>query len=151
MQDSPRKTYRRTLGASVPNNSDKNNGSNHSKNKKHNDDNTLQMLELRSIGAELESRQEQLERELDALKADARAQEASWAAPDRRKARRHALTSRYETCGRRDSVVLKSKDEWSSLARVCLFERGACVRDWSLVLDGGRWLSQQTSVRSTIG
>lgn len=45
------------------------------------------MLELRAIGEELEGRQEQLQRELDALKAEARAQEATWKTPERRKVR----------------------------------------------------------------
>lgn len=43
-----------------------------------------QMVALSAIGAELESRQEQLQKELDALKADARAQEATWQGLDRR-------------------------------------------------------------------
>lgn len=46
-----------------------------------------QMLELGAIGAELEGRQEQLQRELDALKADARAQEATWKGLERRNVR----------------------------------------------------------------
>jgi len=46
------------------------------------------MLELSAIGAELESRQEQLQRELDALKADARAQEATWTVLERRNVRK---------------------------------------------------------------
>eukprot|EP00904_Undaria_pinnatifida_P010440 jgi/Undpi1/6526/HiC_scaffold_20.g09005.m1 len=46
------------------------------------------MLSLSAVGAELESRQGQLQKELDALKADARAQEASWQGLDRRNAQR---------------------------------------------------------------
>lgn len=46
-----------------------------------------QMLELGAIGVELECRQEQLQRELDALKADARAQEATWKGLERRNVR----------------------------------------------------------------
>ncbi|CAN0349746.1 unnamed protein product, partial [Laminaria digitata] len=46
------------------------------------------MMTLSAIGAELESRQGQLQKELDALKADARAQEASWQGLDRRNAQR---------------------------------------------------------------
>ena len=42
------------------------------------------MVALSAIGSELESRQEQLQKELDALKADARAQEATWQGLDRR-------------------------------------------------------------------
>ena len=41
-------------------------------------------MTLNAIGAELEGRQEQLQKELDALRADARAQEASWKGLDRR-------------------------------------------------------------------
>lgn len=50
-------------------------------------DATQQMLELSAIGAELESRQEQLQKELDALKAEARAQEATWKGLERRNVR----------------------------------------------------------------
>lgn len=42
------------------------------------------MLTLNSVGAELEKCQDQLQKELDALKADARAQEATWQGLDRR-------------------------------------------------------------------
>lgn len=42
------------------------------------------MLELSAIGKELSGRQEQLQKELDALKAEARAQEATWTALERR-------------------------------------------------------------------
>lgn len=45
------------------------------------------MLELSAIGKELSSRQEQLQKELDALKAEARAQEATWAGLERRNVR----------------------------------------------------------------
>eukprot|EP00752_Nemacystus_decipiens_P004120 g3769.t1 len=46
------------------------------------------MLELSAIGTELSNRQEQLEKELDAFKAEARAQESNWTALERRNANR---------------------------------------------------------------
>lgn len=45
------------------------------------------MLELSAIGAELSSREEQVQKELDALKAEARAQEATRSAVERRNVR----------------------------------------------------------------
>lgn len=47
----------------------------------------VQMLSLSATGAVLEGRVEQLQRELDALKADARAQEKTWTGTDRRNVR----------------------------------------------------------------
>lgn len=48
---------------------------------------TQQMLELSAIGAELSGREEQLQKELDALKAEARAQEATRTGLERRNVR----------------------------------------------------------------
>ncbi|CAM9176810.1 unnamed protein product [Scytosiphon promiscuus] len=75
------------------------------------------MLELRSIGAELESRQEQLQRELDALKAEARAQEASWAGPDRRKANRRIRDKENQLSNARRQLQLHGIDV--DMERVC--------------------------------
>lgn len=51
------------------------------------------MLELSAIGAELSSREDQLQKELDALKAEARAQEATWTGLERRNVRHRQLAS----------------------------------------------------------
>ncbi|CAN0302885.1 unnamed protein product [Ectocarpus fasciculatus] len=75
------------------------------------------MLELRAIGEELEGRQEQLQRELDALKAEARAQEATWKTLERRKASRRIRTKQERLDNATKQLQLHNIDV--DMERIC--------------------------------
>ncbi|CAM9495735.1 unnamed protein product [Pylaiella littoralis] len=75
------------------------------------------MLKLRAIGAGLEHRQEQLERELDAVKADARAQEATWNAVERRNANRRIRSKEARLKNAKRQLQLHKID--ADMERIC--------------------------------
>ncbi|CAN0508477.1 unnamed protein product, partial [Ectocarpus sp. 12 AP-2014] len=75
------------------------------------------MLELRAIGEELEGRQEQLQRELDALKAEARAQEATWKTLERRKAIRRIRSKQEQLDNATKQLQLHNIDV--DMERIC--------------------------------
>ncbi|CAM9900010.1 unnamed protein product, partial [Ectocarpus sp. 13 AM-2016] len=75
------------------------------------------MLELRAIGEELEGRQEQLQRELDALKAEARAQEATWKTLERRQAIRRIRSKQEQLDNATKQLQLHNIDV--DMERIC--------------------------------
>ncbi|CAM9276618.1 unnamed protein product [Ascophyllum nodosum] len=75
------------------------------------------MVALNAVGAELEDRLDQFQKELDALRADARAQEATWQGLDRRHAQRRIREKEREVNSAKRQLQLHRIDV--DMERIC--------------------------------